>query len=191
MPGEDQNKTHCEATAQAADVLAILYLARGDYPSAKRAVDDGLKIFAGYQPMKTAYIEKLLRNRLAARASEAQKLYEAAEKLRNSKKYLEAGRLYVQLLTTYPKDPISHAANFRMGECLVGLEGPAQALELGEVPEGHARRALARPGPCGQRRPAPGAARPGRVNRAHPPGRRGPRQSGNSPLACTRERGRG
>ncbi len=111
-------------------MLAVLYLARGDYPSAKRAVDNGLKVFAGYQPMKTAYIEKLLRNRFKARASEAQKLYEAAEKLRTSKKYLEAGRLYAQVLSTYPKDPISHAANFRMGECLVGLARPVQALEL-------------------------------------------------------------
>ena len=82
MPGEDQNKTHCEATAQAADVLAILYWPAATTPAAKRAVDDGLKLFAGYQPMKTAYIEQLLRNRLKGRASEAQKLYEAAEKLR-------------------------------------------------------------------------------------------------------------
>jgi TolA-binding protein len=125
-----QKQEHCEATAQAADVLAIVYLSRGDYPAAKHAVDDGLKLFSGYQPMQTAYIEQLLRNRLKVRASEAQKLYEAAEKLRGEKKFLEAGRLYVQLQTAFPRDLLVHAATYRMGECLVGLERPSQALEL-------------------------------------------------------------
>ena len=46
----------------------------------------GLKQFSGYQPRKTAYIEQILKNRLKVKASAAA-LDDAAEKLRNDKKF--------------------------------------------------------------------------------------------------------
>ena len=125
--GKNEN---CDATAEAADVLAQLYLARGDTADAKRVVEAGLKQFTGYQPRKTGYIDQILKNRLKAKASPAQALYDAAEKLRHEKKFLEAGRVYTQVQTTYPKEALAQAAEFHVGECLVGLQRPAQALEL-------------------------------------------------------------
>jgi tetratricopeptide (TPR) repeat protein len=125
--GKNEN---CDATAEAADVLAQLYLARGDTADAKRVVEAGLKQFTGYQPRKTGYIDQILKNRLKAKASPAQALYDAAEKLRHEKKFLEAGRVYTQVQTTYPKDALAQAAEFHIGECLVGLQRPVQALEL-------------------------------------------------------------
>ena len=125
--GKNEN---CDATAEAADVLAQLYLARGDTADAKRVVEAGLKQFTGYQPRKTGYIDQILKNRLKAKASPAQALYDAAEKLRHEKKFLEAGRVYTQVQTTYPKDALAQAAEFHIGECLIGLQRPVQALEL-------------------------------------------------------------
>ncbi len=125
--GKNEN---CDATAEAADVLAQLYIARGDTADAKRVVEAGLKQFSGYQPRKTAYIDQILENRLKAKLSEAQKLYDAAEKLRNDKKFLEAGRVYAQVQSTYAKDVLAQAATYRMGECLLGLQKPEQAMTL-------------------------------------------------------------
>ena len=125
--GKNKN---CDATSEAADVLAQLYIARGDTADAKRVVEAGLKQFSGYQPPKTAYIDQILKNRLKAKLSEAQKLYDAAEKLRNDKKFLEAGRVYSQVQSTYAKDVLAQAATYHMGECLLGLQKPEQAMTL-------------------------------------------------------------
>ena len=56
--GKNEN---CDATSEAADVLAQLYTARGDTADAKRVVEAGLKQFTGYEPRKTAYIDQILK----------------------------------------------------------------------------------------------------------------------------------
>ena len=71
------------STAEAADVLAMLYMARGEQEKAKKAVDFGLKVLQ-YQGVKSGYVLALLRGRLNSdiAAGEAKRLYNEAEKLR-------------------------------------------------------------------------------------------------------------
>jgi thioredoxin-like negative regulator of GroEL len=54
------------SSAEAADVLAMLYDARGEKDKAKQAVDFGLA-FLKYRELKTDYIETLLRGRLKSK----------------------------------------------------------------------------------------------------------------------------
>jgi tetratricopeptide (TPR) repeat protein len=70
-------------TAEAADVLAMLYMARGEHEKAKKAVDFGLKALE-YCGVKGGYVLALLRGRLSSdiAAGEAKRLYNQAEKLR-------------------------------------------------------------------------------------------------------------
>ena len=119
-----------ETTAEAADVLAMLYMARGEQESAKKAVDFGLKCLQ-YHGIKGGYVLTLLRGRLASdfAAGEAKQLYNKAEKLRQQGKFVEAGQLFAQVLAAYPKNPWGHASGFRIGQCYVGLGRPAQALD--------------------------------------------------------------
>ena len=122
------------ATAEAADVLAILYLKRGDKDNAKKAVDFGLG-FIKYENAQggkiPGYIEALLKGRLKVDTGdafpEAKKLYEQAEKLRKEGKFTEAGKLYVQVRSGWPRSLWSHASGFRIGQCLVGLGRLQQA----------------------------------------------------------------
>jgi tetratricopeptide (TPR) repeat protein len=123
------------ATAEAADVLALLYLRRGDRAGAvRRAVDFGLG-FIKYETVQggkfPGYIEPLLRNRLKVDSGEAfpeaKKLYDQAEKLRQEGKYTEAGKLFVEIRQKWPRSLWNHAAGFRIGQCLVGLRQPQQA----------------------------------------------------------------
>jgi hypothetical protein len=81
-----------ETTAEAADVLAMLYMARGEQEKAKKAVDFGLKILK-YRGTKGGYVLALLRGRLNSdfTAGEAKRLYNEAEKLREKGKFVEAG----------------------------------------------------------------------------------------------------
>lgn len=116
------------ATAEAADVLAMLYMERGDTARAKRAVDFGLGALK-YQELKTPYIETLLRNRLKSKsaASDDEKQYLAAEKLRQQEKYSDAGQAFFRLRQQYPKSPWSDAAGFRIGQCFLGLNRAPEA----------------------------------------------------------------
>ncbi len=72
-----------ETTAEAADVLAMLYMAGGEGEKAKKAVDFGLKALQ-YQGVKDGYVLALLRGRLKSdiAAGEAKRAYDQAEKLR-------------------------------------------------------------------------------------------------------------
>ena len=115
------------AAAEAADVLAQLYLKRGENDKAKQAVDAGLAVL-GYVGVKGAYIETILRNRLKSKEP-AGMLFESAEKLRQEKKYAEAVRAYAQVRTGFPKSSWSHPAGYRLGECLVEMQRYAQAFD--------------------------------------------------------------
>ena len=119
-----------ETTAEAADVLAMLYMARGEQEKAKKAVDFGLKCLQ-YHGIKGGYVLALLRGRLNSdfAAGEAKQLYNKAEKLRQQGKFVEAGQLFAQVLAAYPKNPWGHASGFRIGQCYVGLGRPAQAAD--------------------------------------------------------------
>ncbi len=62
-------------------------------------------------------------------AGEAKRLYNQAEKLRAEKKFIEAGQLFAQVRAAYPTNEWGHAAGFRIGQCFVGLQRPAQAID--------------------------------------------------------------
>ena len=119
-----------EVTAEAADVLAMLYMARGEQEKAKKAVDFGLKTLQ-YQGVKSGYVLALLRGRLNSdiAAGEAKRLYNEAENRRAEKKFIEAGKLFAQVRAMYPKNQWGHASGFRIGQCYVGLNRPAQAVD--------------------------------------------------------------
>ena len=157
----------CEPTAEAAEVLARLYTERGDTVNAKRAVDGGLAQFSDYHPLQTAYIERILRNRLKAKETEAEKLYAAAEKLRNDKKYLEAGRVYTQVQATYPKDVLRNPPHSGWASASSACKGRCRPWNIGasslkSAPAGP-WRGQAR---VGRRRFVVGPARPARRDRA-------------------------
>ena len=117
-----------EAVAEAADVLAMLYMARDDMEKAKQTVDFGLKVLQ-YRGVKDGYLLALLRNRLASNftAGAAKRLYDQAEKLRKEAKFQPAGRVYMQVFSLYPGDEYGHASGFRMGQCLETLGRRTQA----------------------------------------------------------------
>lgn len=119
-----------ETTAEAADVLAMLYMGRGEQEKAKKAVDFGLKALE-YRGVKSGYVLALLRGRLTSdiAAGEAKRLYNQAEKLRAEKKFIEAGQLFAQVRAAYPQNQWGHASGFRIGQCYVGLNRPAQAID--------------------------------------------------------------
>jgi tetratricopeptide (TPR) repeat protein len=119
-----------ETTAEAADVLAMLYMARGQQESAKKAVDFGLSCLQ-YRGTKDGYVLALLRGRLNSNftAGEAKQLYDKAEELRQQGKFVEAGQLFAHVLAAYPKNPWGQASGFRIGQCYVGLGRPAQAVD--------------------------------------------------------------
>ena len=119
-----------EVTAEAADVLAMLYMARGEQEKAKKAVDFGLKTLK-YQGVNSGYVLALLRGRLNSdiAAGEAKRLYNEAEKRRAEKKFVEAGQLFAQVRAMYPKNQWGHASGFRIGQCYVGLNRLAQAAD--------------------------------------------------------------
>ncbi len=142
------DKKPLSSTAEAADVLAILYLTKGDKAAAKRAVDFGLGFLkyenaraaplpspsgrgAGGEGFFPSYIEPLLRNRLKTDSGdafpEAKKLYDQAEKLRHEGKFIDAGKLFTEVSAKWPRSVWSHAAGFRIGQCLLGLNRPAEA----------------------------------------------------------------
>ncbi|NLF17044.1 MAG: tetratricopeptide repeat protein, partial [Lentisphaerae bacterium] len=119
-----------EAVAEAADVLAMLHMARGDKEKAKKTVEFGLKVLQ-YHGTKDGYVLALLRNRLAVDPDEAypeaKKLYEQAEKLRCEGKAAEAGRLFTSVCAKYPLSTWNDAAGYRIGQCLETLGRTAQA----------------------------------------------------------------
>jgi tetratricopeptide (TPR) repeat protein len=119
-----------ETTAEAADVLAMLYMAHGEKETAKKAVDFGLKCLQ-YHGIKGGYVLTLLQGRLNSdfAAGEAKQLYNKAEKLRQQGKFVEAGQLFAQVLAAYPKNPWGHASGFRIGQCYVGLGRAVQAMD--------------------------------------------------------------
>jgi tetratricopeptide (TPR) repeat protein len=119
-----------ETTAEAADVLAMLYMARGEQENAKKAVDFGLKCLQ-YHGIKSGYVLTLLRGRLNSdfTAGEAKQLYNKAEKLRQEGKFVEAAQLFAQVVAAYPKNPWGHASGFRIGQCYVGLGRISQAMD--------------------------------------------------------------
>ena len=111
-------------------MLATLYMARGEQEKAKKAVDFGLKTLQ-YRGTKDGYVLALLRGRLNSdiAAGEAKRLYNEAEKLREQGKFIEAGQGFAQIRAAYPKNPWGHASGFRIGQCFVGLNRPAQAAD--------------------------------------------------------------
>jgi len=119
-----------EITAEAADVLAMLYMARGEHEKAKKTVDFGLKILK-YRGTKGGYVLALLRGRLNSdfTAGEAKRLYNEAEKLREKGKFVEAGQLFAQVRAMYSKNQWGHASGFRIGQCFLGLNQPAKAID--------------------------------------------------------------
>ena len=141
------------ATLEAADILAMLYLSRGNQEGAKRAVDFGLGTLKYLSLLgKTDYIESLLRGRLESGASDAEKLFKAAKKLQeegNSEvgaasrgapelagapskaapKFTEAGKLFNQLIAEYPRSEWLDPANFHLGQCLVSLDRAQEAFK--------------------------------------------------------------
>ncbi len=84
-----------------------------------------------YRALKTDYVEALLRGRLQSKitASDAEKQYLAAEKLRDQGKFIEAGKAFVQLREQSPTSPWADAAGFRIGQCLLGLNRTQRALD--------------------------------------------------------------
>ncbi len=116
--------------AEAADVLAMLHMARGDRERAKKAVEFGLKVLQ-YHGAKDGYVLALLRGRLAVDPDEAypeaKRLYEQAEKLRREGKAVEAGRLFTSVCAKYPLSTWNDASGFRIGQCLETLGRTAQA----------------------------------------------------------------
>ena len=118
------------AAAEAADVLAMLYMGQGEMDKAKKAVDFGLKTLA-YRDVKSGYVLALLRGRLNSdiMAGEAKRLYNEAQKLRAAKKFVEAGQLFAQVRARFPKNEWGHASGVRIGQCYVGLGRAAQAID--------------------------------------------------------------
>jgi tetratricopeptide (TPR) repeat protein len=117
------------AACEAADVLAILYLSQQNETGAKKAVDFGLGVIK-YAGLKTDYTETLLKNRLKSKvaSSEAESLYIAAEKLRTAGKLVDAGKAFTEIITLHPQTVWAEAANFRIGQCLLGLKRSQQAF---------------------------------------------------------------
>lgn len=130
LEGVLEKNVHSLATAEAADVLAMLYLTKQDRAKAQQAVDFGLK-FIEYTKLKTDYTEALLRSRMGStiNSPEAEKLYVAAEKLRQEQKFVEAGRLYNQVCLQHGSTEWVHPAQFRIGQCLLGVNRTKQALD--------------------------------------------------------------
>lgn len=136
------SRSRQRATVEAADVLAQLYLQRGDKEKAKQAVEAGVAILS-YLGIKDSYIETILRGRMSPKnsADPAESLFAAAEDLRQQKKFTDAGRVYAQVRTGFPKSAWCHPAGYRLGECLVELKRYPQAMDywkafLKELPAG-------------------------------------------------------
>lgn len=121
---------HTLAAAEAADVLAILYLARDNQGAAKRAVDYGLATLK-YLAVKTDYLEALLRRRLVPKVatSEAERLYAAAEKLRQEGKHQDAAMRFALIRQQHGDSVWADAAGFRIGQCLTNMGRRPQAVE--------------------------------------------------------------
>jgi tetratricopeptide (TPR) repeat protein len=115
-----------EATAEAAEVLARLHVARGDTKAAQRAVGFGRQ-FLAYHKIESAYLEALFRRRLAKPATkstkepldEAEVLFKQAESLRLKGKPASAIPLYHKLVKDHASGPWADPSGFRLGECLL------------------------------------------------------------------------
>lgn len=124
-----------DSTADAADVLAILQLQKGDSTQAKASVDFGLKLIE-FHELKTPYQEALLKRRLAQgkkdavpQIGEAVALYKKAEELRAAEKFNEAAPYYQSIAANHKASEWAPAAEFRIGQCLVGLGSHDKAKE--------------------------------------------------------------
>jgi len=133
-----------ESTAEAAEVLAQLHILKGEREPAKNAVDFGLQ-FLKYQQIQSAYVEALLRRRLElaknATSDPAEALYRQAESLRNARTFAEAAAIYERIRKEHAASDWSHAAGFRIGQCLAGAGRFPEALKhwdgfLKELPTG-------------------------------------------------------
>jgi len=125
----DQNP---EATAEAADVLAILHFARKESNSAVNAAEFGLQLIK-YHDIKTAYIEELLRRRLKAAKPSApidptEAMFRHAESLRSKKEFQESGTVYQRVFREHSESPWSHPSGYRVGTCLLELGKTKEAL---------------------------------------------------------------
>lgn len=121
---------HTLAAAEAADVLAILYLARDNHGAAKRSVDYGLATLK-YLAVKTDYLEALLRRRLVPKVatSDAERLYVAAEELRQVGKHQDAAMRFAGIRQHHADSVWADAAGFRIGQCLTSMGRRPQAVE--------------------------------------------------------------
>lgn len=116
------------STVEAADVLARLYLQRGDQKKAQRAVSRGQGVLKGLEA-SPGHLEALLRNRSETDAQRAKKLFDQAESQRGEKKLVEAGRLYLQICREFTGSDSADAAGYRIGQCLAELGNWQQALD--------------------------------------------------------------
>ena len=160
---EKAGKRTDETTAEAADVLAMLYMAGGEGEKAKKAVNFGLKALQ-YQGVKDGYVLALLRGRLKSdiAAGEAKRAYDQAENSAARKKFVEAGQLFAQVRAAYPTNEWGHASGFRIGQCYAGLDAhrPGRRLVAEGLRQGVARRTVARAGGGGAGGCRAGATRP-------------------------------
>ncbi len=148
-----------ETIAEAADVLAMLYMACDEQENAKKAVDAGLKALR-YRGTKSGYVFALLHGRLKSNFTSGwpKRMYDKAESLRQKGKFAKAGQLFAQVRELYGNVPSpargkkggaegvsasqwAHAAGFRIGQCYVGLNQPAKAIAwwrkfINETPAG-------------------------------------------------------
>ncbi len=125
-----ESNPHSDTTAEAADVLAVIYMANGDTEKAKKAVDFGLQVLQ-YKGVKDGYALALLRGRLTSNftAGWAKRMYDEAERLRVEKKFAEAGQLFAQVRAMYPKSEWAHASGFRIGQCFLSAGNFSQAVD--------------------------------------------------------------
>ena len=125
-----EGNAHGDTTAEATDVLAMFYMADGETEKAKKVVNFGLQVLQ-YKGVKDGYILALLRGRLTSNftAGWAKRMYDEAEKLRAEKKFAEAGQLFAQVRAMYPKSEWAHASGFRIGQCFLGLNQSAKAVD--------------------------------------------------------------
>lgn len=120
------------STADAADVLAQIYLKKKEIQSAHKTANFGLEHLS-YHSLKSPFLETLLKLRLQelkgapTDSGETIALYNKAEDFRKKKQFVEAGKVYMELQKRFPKSALNEAAGFRIGQCLVGLRNTSEA----------------------------------------------------------------
>lgn len=121
-----QSGSRDETAAEAADIMALLYLQQNDPNRAKSAVDVGLRVLE-YRGIKSGWTYALLKGRMV---SKAKREYDAAERLRLAKRFSDAAEAFRQIPAKYPGDEYSAASVMRLGQCVDSLGQHAKAEEI-------------------------------------------------------------